>query len=139
MDTVYINRHNKFAVYRELPTLEGHVYSGGSVFFFPEGTTSAGFSALPFYPMLFEVAARTGCDVQPVVIRYLDHQGRTLPEVAFIDEDSLTDSLWRLLKQSRITAHIEYLAPVTSSCRKHLARQCHLAIQAKLDSKPVCR
>src|SRR5690606_24005626 len=72
MQTVYIDRSNKFHAYRSIPRLEEKLAAGRSVHFFPESTTSDGLSVRPFYPMFFEAAVRTRKPVQPVLIRYTD-------------------------------------------------------------------
>jgi len=136
--TVYINRHNKFSVYRSLPALSDHLKSGGRVLVFPEGTTSDGNQALPFYPMLFEAAVRASVPVQAISIRYTDPSNRPLPDVSFIDDDTVIDTLLRLLAHDRVIANIEFLPiEMMSRCRKQLAQRTREQIDRSLElTKP---
>lgn len=116
MKTVFIDRHNKFAVYRTLPLLESILRSRRSVFVFPEGTTSTAEMPLPFHPMLFEVAVRTGAPVQPVSIEYLGANNSRIACVGYVDDDSVFDTLHRMLDQPIIRARLSF-APSLSSRR----------------------
>lgn len=135
LETVFINRLNKFSVYRDLPKLVERIEQRKSVLFFPEGTTSVGHGTQPFFPMLFQIAVRTGCPVQPIALRYTDPQGNVLPDIAFVDDDTLIDSLLRLLQQERVVAHITYLPSIAGSCRKHLAATSKRMIDQQLMMK----
>jgi 1-acyl-sn-glycerol-3-phosphate acyltransferase len=75
MQSVFINRDNKFHAYRSIPLIEKKLNEGRSVHVFPEGTTSVGKTVLPFYPMFFDAAVRTETPVQPIVISYTDADG----------------------------------------------------------------
>ncbi|WP_250656097.1 lysophospholipid acyltransferase family protein [Alkalimarinus coralli] len=137
--TVFIERKNKFSVYRSLPKLEEHLNKGRALMLFPEGTTTNGTSALPFFPMLYEAAVRSQKPVQAVTIRYTDHDNRFMPEVGFIEEDNLFDTLIRMLKRNIVKAHICFHPPIEnrSLCRKKLAHQSHKMIVDRLSLLPI--
>ncbi len=124
MQSVYIDRRNKFHAYRSIPALEKRLLEGRSVHVFPESTTSDGLGVLPFYPMFFEAAVRTGKKVQAVAIRYKDGHGKALTEPAFINDDSFLDTLERILKVKRVYAHCHFFEPLdaTKINRKELCR-----------------
>lgn len=112
MQSVYIDRSNKFQAYRSIPSLEARLREGRSVHVFPESTTSDGSCLLPFYPMFYEAAVRTGSMVQAVAIKYTDKYGNHLTEPAFINDDSFLDTLERILKVEKIHAHYHFLPPI---------------------------
>ncbi len=135
-NTVFIERHNKFSVYRSLPALSDYMNAGNDVLVFPEGTTSDGQDVLHFYPMLFEAAVRAGCPIQPIALRYTDDTGKYLPEVSFIDDDTVIDTLVRMLAQKKVQAHLSYLEPLTySTCRKVAATVARQRISQALESE----
>ena len=136
MESVYINRTNKFQAYRSIPKLEERLIAGRSVHLFPESTTSDGKAVLPFFPMFYEAAVRTGVRVQPVALRYSDANGCLLPDPAFIDDDSFFDTLDRILKVDKVYAHVYYCEPLDAEKlgRKELAEKSRSAIASKLQS-----
>ena len=124
MQSVYIDRSNKFHAYRSIPALEERLRVGRSVHVFPESTTSDGSEVLPFYPMFFEAAVRTAKKVQAVAIQYKDESGNRLVEPAFINDDHFIDTLERILRVEKVYAHYHFLEPLDAS---------------KLDRKELCR
>lgn len=124
MQSVYIDRSNKFHAYRSIPALEHRLEQGRSVHVFPESTTSDGSVVLPFYPMFYEAAVRTGKKVQAVAIKYTDEYGNRLNEPAFINNDRFIDTLERILRLEKVYAHCHFLEPLDAS---------------KLDRKALCR
>lgn len=114
MQSVYIDRRNKFQAYRSIPALEARLREGRSVHVFPESTTSDGSQVLDFYPMFYEAAVRTGSMVQSVAIKYTDEYGRHLMEPAFINNDSFLDTLERILKVKKVHAHYHFLPPMSA-------------------------
>lgn len=125
MQSVYIDRSNKFQAYRSIPALEERLKQGRSVHVFPESTTSDGTSVLPFYPMFYEAAVRTGKKVQAVAIQYKDEYGLPLTEAAYINNDSFLDTLERILKVKKVYAHCHFFEPLdaTNLDRKELCRR----------------
>lgn len=132
--TLYIDRRNKFSVYRSLPDIEAALHNNLPVLFFPEGTTTCGERILPFYPMLFETAVRTGQPIQCLTLRYCDTNGRALPQVGFIDDDTFVDTYYRLQQEPRIIAQIHLGEPIDSRKfdRKQLAQLCHQQMSERL-------
>lgn len=134
MDSVFINRDNKFHAYRSIPSIEKKLNEGRSVHVFPEGTTSVGKTVLPFYPMFFEAAVRTCRPVQAVVIRYTDAEGALLAEPAYIDDDTFGQTLSRMFMVDKIYAHVHFLPPMDSRTldRKFLSAESRETIIKKL-------
>lgn len=132
--TTYIDRRNKFSVYRSLPDIEAALNNGLPVLFFPEGTTTCGERILPFHPMLFETAIRTGHPVQCLTLRYCNTDGIALPQVGFIDDDTFFDTYYRLQQEPRVIAQIHIGEPIDSRLfhRKHLAQECYQQMTRRL-------
>lgn len=74
---------------------------GQSVLVFPEGTTTAGATVLPFHSRLLHAAADAGMDIQPVSIGYLrnGHPDHLAP---FIGDDEFHHHLARMLRQPAV-------------------------------------
>jgi len=137
MDSIYINRSNKFQAYRSIPAIEEKLNDGHSVHLFPESTTSDGWQVLPFYSMFYEAALRSNKPVQPVLIRYTDGCGNFLPEPAFINDDTFFDTLSRILGVKRVRAHVHFCEPISAQevqClgRKNLSRTSKAIIEKEL-------
>lgn len=134
LGTVFIRRENKFQVYRSLPNAQRHLRDGDNLVVFPEGTTSIGLDALPFRPMIFEVAKRENCLVQPVAIRYWNHEHDISETTPFIDDDGIFMSIIKLLFERKTHAHVHFLPAINSQdvCRKQMAQQSQLMIQQVL-------
>jgi len=134
MQSVFINRDNKFQAYRSIPAIEKKLNEGRSIHVFPEGTTSVGIKVLPFYSMFYEAAVRTKKPVQAVVISYTDGNGNLLPEPAYIDEDTFGETLGRMFMVDRIHAHVHFLPPMDSTRlgRKEMSARSRSDIQKQL-------
>ncbi|MCL7944332.1 lysophospholipid acyltransferase family protein [Marinobacter sp. ATCH36] len=74
---------------------------GRSVLVFPEGTTTAGVTVLPFHSRLLQAAADAGVDIQPISIGYLrnGHPDHLAP---FIGDDEFQHHLVRMLRQPAV-------------------------------------
>ncbi len=134
MRTVFIQRKNKFSVYRSLPQLEHQLHRGQSLLVFPEGTTTTGRATLPFFPMLYQSAVTTGRPVQPIAIRYSDLNNNFLADIGFVEDDTLFDTLFRMLREDQIRAHIHVLPPIAAGSmnRKEMAKHSRDAIAERL-------
>jgi 1-acyl-sn-glycerol-3-phosphate acyltransferase len=139
MQSVFINRDNKFHAYRSLPAIEKKLNEGRSVHVFPEGTTSVGRTVLPFYPMFYEAAVRTGRPVQAIVIHYTNASGKLLPAPAYIDDDTFGETLARMFLVDQIYAHVHFLSPMDSKKigRKEMSSLSRNVILQKLQSNNV--
>lgn len=81
--------------------IAGTLLRGQSVLVFPEGTTTAGVTVLPFHSRLLHAALDAGADIQPISIGYLrnGHPDHLAP---FIGDDEFQHHLVRLLRQPAI-------------------------------------
>lgn len=139
LGTVFIRRENKFQVYRSLPNAQRHICEGDNLVIFPEGTTTTGEDALPFRPMMFEVARREKCLVQPVAIRYWNHKNTISQTTPFIGDDDILINIIRLLFERKTYAYVHFLPALnpTELDRKQMACASQLAISNALQKPYV--
>ena len=130
--TIFIARGNR----RELRTIfKGMVAAleaGERVALFPEGTTSAPGTLLPFHANLFEAAIDANVMVQPYALRYLDSSGAVHPAIDFSGELSFAQSMLKVLSGPPVLAQVTCLAPLdaTGAHRRELAEAAQAAIGA---------
>ncbi|MFE5095745.1 lysophospholipid acyltransferase family protein [Streptomyces sp. NPDC056638] len=132
--TLFVERER----FRALPTTVRHIAAalrGGSrVVAFPEGTTWCGRGGGRFGPAVFQAAIDANATIHPVRITY-----RTAPAehtapagaAAFVGDDPLIASLWRVVTAAGLTAEIRVLPQIPAGdCpdRRTLARLAQTAV-----------
>jgi lyso-ornithine lipid O-acyltransferase len=112
--TLFIHRGAREVV-TVTTAIAARLAAGRTVVIFPEGTTGEGDGVGRFYPQLFAAAFRPGLAVQPIALSYR-RVGGIPPErtVAFVGEQTMAESLWRILRHPGIIARVEFLAPLRS-------------------------
>ena len=89
---------------------------------FPEGTTSDGSVVLPFHGNLIQAAISAHAPVQAVTLRYLDAAtGQLSLTPAYIDDDNLLSSVWRLLSSAPVVASVFFAQPEDANGRDRRA------------------
>ncbi|CAL9350080.1 hypothetical protein SUDANB6_00448 [Streptomyces sp. enrichment culture] len=107
---------------------------GQAVAVFPEGSTWCGRAHGPFRRAVFQAALDAGAVVQPVRIGYRTRAGAVSTVPAFVGEDTLLASLWRVASASGLVAEVEVcpaIAPGRHPDRRALAE----AAQRVLDRR----
>ncbi|MDL9944084.1 lysophospholipid acyltransferase family protein [Gordonia sp. ABSL11-1] len=102
-----------------------------SVAVFPEGTTWCGREAGRFRPAFFQAAIDAGVPVMPVRLRFTTPDGAVTSVASFIGEDSVAETLRRVLSARGLTLHItvhEMQLPGTD--RRTLAQRCERLVAA---------
>ena len=85
------------------------VHTASIIAVFPEGTTGDGTTVLPFHANLVQAAISAHAPVQPVALRYQDAATGALSLVpAYIDDDTLISSVWRLLASPAVQAVVHF-------------------------------
>ncbi|MEU0114304.1 lysophospholipid acyltransferase family protein [Streptomyces bobili] len=114
---------------RTLPGTVAHIAgllrSGAAVGVFPEGSTWCGRAQGTFRRAVFQAALDAGVPVQPVGIRYRLTGGDATTVPAFVGDDSLPASVWRVVTARGLVAEVEVrpaLRPGTHADRRSLAR-----------------
>ncbi len=107
LDTVFVKRNSSQSRNAAKLSIQNAINKGKRIVIFPSGTTSINHKK-PWKKGAFEIAATTGCLVQPFRITY-----EPLREVAYIDKDFFPIHLFNLNRTNSIKAKIEFHSPVT--------------------------
>jgi 1-acyl-sn-glycerol-3-phosphate acyltransferase len=136
--TVFIARGNKRELRNIFKGLVQALQDGQRVAFFPEGTTAAQGTLLPFHANLFEAAVDGKVPVQPFALRYTDAAGQPHPSVDFIGDMTFVQSVVNILDGKPVRAHLSVLDPMpgAGAHRRDLAEATHKAIGAALGIAP---
>jgi 1-acyl-sn-glycerol-3-phosphate acyltransferase len=117
--TIFISRGKLRDVRRIYQGLVTSLHAGEHVAFFPEGTTAAQGTLLPFHANLFEAAIEAGVPVQPYAVRYLDSSGRLHPAADFVGDMTFVQSIVTVLKSGGMTAELTVLPIIETSEASH--------------------
>jgi len=132
--TIFVKRANPRDLRQTMAIMAGALGKGERIVVFPEGTSAAQGSLLPFRANLFEAAIEAGVTVQPVSIRYLDEEGKLHRAVEYIGNTSLIESMVAILSAGPIHARLAVLPAfgVDDTDRQALARRAHRAVADQL-------
>lgn len=132
--TIFIARGKQREVRRVYQGLVGSLQAGERIAFFPEGTTAAQGTLLPFHANLFEAAIEAKVPVQPCAMRYLNSSGELHRAADFVGDTGFVDSLRMILAGGPMTAEIQILPVISAEAahRRELAVQARAAVAAAL-------
>lgn len=134
-DTVFVARHDRKSVARQVQDVRTAIRDTGALTIFPEGTTSDGTGLLPFKSSLLSALEPLpdGIAVQPVLL----HFGPDAADIAWIGEEHGLDNFLRLLARRRPIELTVHFLPVLSGAdlasRKTIAQAAREAILARLN------
>lgn len=86
--------------------------AGSRVQVFPEGTTRCGGALNPFRRAAFQAAIDAGVVVSPVTVRYSDSDSATSPQPAFVGDETLVDSVRRVIGMPRLQVSVHWLPAI---------------------------
>ncbi|MFF0061251.1 lysophospholipid acyltransferase family protein [Streptomyces sp. NPDC005279] len=124
--TLFLERDRLRALPATVREMASALGGGARVIAFPEGSTWCGRGQGRFRPAVFQAALDAGAAVQPVRITYLPTGA-----AAFVGDDPLSASLWRVAAAGGLTAEIRLLPVIPAgSCpdRRSLARAAQRAV-----------
>jgi 1-acyl-sn-glycerol-3-phosphate acyltransferase len=105
--------------------------SGADVAVFPEGTTWCGIAAGPFRRAVFQAAIDAGAPVRPVAVVLRLPSGERATAAAFVGEQTLWNSLLRVLRLPALDCELTILPALPPSAdRRELARRAGDAVAA---------
>lgn len=113
---------------------------GQSVLIFPEGTTTAGLTVLPFHSRLLWAAKDAGVDIQPISIGYL-RDGQPDHLAPFIGDDEFQNHILRMLKRPSVDVGVIFHPRITideHSDLDALAAELHQTVSAGLQQIHRC-
>jgi 1-acyl-sn-glycerol-3-phosphate acyltransferase len=128
--TLYIERGRRHAVAAINHRVRDRLRAGESVVVFPEGTTTDGFSLLPFHSNLIAPALEVGCEIWPVALRYTE-RGQPTRAACFVGDMALLNSLWNILVARDLAIEVALLAPIGTNPGGHTRH--HLAARARAE------
>lgn len=134
--TLYIERAKKTAARTTNRRIAESLAQGDRVALFPEGSTTYGDQLLRFHAALLQPAIAAGGSVHPVTLQYVDPEGRRTIAGSYVGEESLVDSVWRLLGARRVIARLQFGTPERAAGRhrRELADTLHAVINRSLAS-----
>lgn len=130
LGTLFVDRSRPRQLPRTVGEVTDRLRSGGTVALFAEGTTGCGRGVLPFRPAMFQAAIDAGVPVVPVTLA-IDPVGLA----GFIGDESLLDSLRRVVRAPRLTVTIRTgraIHPERGADRRVLARITRTAVAGRL-------
>ena len=136
--TVFIARGSRRDLRHTFKGIVANLEQGERVAFFPEGTTAAQGSLLPFHANLFEAAIDAGVMVQPYALEYLDAGGAPHPSVEYIGDMSFAASIVAILSGDAVRARLVCLPAqdARGAHRRELAAAAQQAVAQQL-AKPA--
>ncbi len=133
-DTVFVARHDRGSVHRQVEQVRMAIAETGVLALFPEGTTSDGTGLLPFKSSLLAAVAPppAGTAIQPVMLDY----GPQAAAIAWVGEEPGPVNFRRILAARRpVDLTIRFLPPLTpeqTTDRKAIAQAARAAMLAEM-------
>ncbi|MEV7427419.1 MULTISPECIES: lysophospholipid acyltransferase family protein [unclassified Streptomyces] len=107
--TLFVERDRPRALPGTVRTLAAALTAGSRVAAFPEGCTWCGRDQGRFTRAVFQAALDAGAAVRPVRITYRAARGTPSGAPAYVGDDTLLASLWRVVTAGGLTAEITVL------------------------------
>ncbi|MFF4836192.1 lysophospholipid acyltransferase family protein [Streptomyces sp. NPDC001315] len=104
---LFIDRDRLRALPGTVARMADTLRAGRAVAVFPEGSTWCGRAQGDFRRAAFQAALDAGAAVQPVCIRYRLAGGAASTAPAFVGDDSLLASVWRVVSARGLVAEVE--------------------------------
>ncbi|MFF1781653.1 lysophospholipid acyltransferase family protein [Streptomyces virginiae] len=129
--TLFIERDRIRALPATVGAVTAALLAGDRVTVFPEGSTWCGRAQGTFRRAAFQAALDARVPVQPLRLRYLRCDGSPAGAPAFVGDDPLTASLWRIARARGVRAEVTLLPripPGRYAHRRDLAAAAQRAI-----------
>jgi 1-acyl-sn-glycerol-3-phosphate acyltransferase len=110
--TIFIRRARRHDTSRVSVAGAEALRGGDCVCVFPEGTTTDGTCIYPFKSSLLQSAVEAQAPVWPVALRYVRDDGSANTAVAYAGDTTMKQSLWSILGQHEIFAHLTFAQPI---------------------------
>jgi 1-acyl-sn-glycerol-3-phosphate acyltransferase len=130
--TLFIDRDRLRALPGTVAAISDALRAGSAVAAFPEGSTWCGRARGYFRRAVFQAALDAGVPVQPVRLNYRTALGAASTSPAFVGEDSLLTSVWRVVTARGLVAEVDIrppLAPGSLTDRRALARAAQREVE----------
>ncbi|MFE4964157.1 lysophospholipid acyltransferase family protein [Streptomyces sp. NPDC056660] len=104
---LFIDRDRLRALPDTVGRISGALRDGAAVVAFPEGSTWCGRAQGRFRRAVFQAALDAGAPVQPVRLHYRLEAGEASTVPAYVGEDTLLASLWRVVSTRGLVAEVD--------------------------------
>ena len=104
--TLFIDRGRLRRLPATVAEIAGVLGEGQHVLVFPEGSTWCGRTQGRFHPAAFQAAIDAGAPVRPVSLRYRLTGGTTTTAAAFVGDDTLLASVFRVVSTRGLVAEL---------------------------------
>ncbi|MGZ9934719.1 lysophospholipid acyltransferase family protein [Streptomyces sp. NC-S4] len=138
--TLFIERDRIRALPATVETIAGALLAGDRVTVFPEGSTWCGRAQGTFRRAAFQAALDARVPVQPLRLAYLRRDGSPAGAPAFVGDDPLTASLWRIARARGVRAEVRLLPripPGRYAHRRDLAAAAQRAVTGAWTATPA--
>ncbi|MER6158862.1 lysophospholipid acyltransferase family protein [Streptomyces sp. NPDC001868] len=128
---LFIERDRIRALPETVARIAGALRGGAAVVAFPEGSTWCGRAQGRFRRAVFQAALDAGVPVQPVRVRYRFTEGGASTAPAYVGDDSLLASVWRVVSARGVVAEVDarpVIAPADHLDRRALAGAAQAAV-----------
>ncbi|MET9385517.1 lysophospholipid acyltransferase family protein [Streptomyces sp. NPDC002928] len=136
---LFIDRDRLRALPGTVARMADTLRAGQAVAVFPEGSTWCGRAQGDFRRAAFQAALDAGAAVQPVRIRYRFAGGADSTAPAFVGDDSLLASVWRVVSARGLVAEVEVRPVLTEGGdvdRRALARAAQHSLGLRAAAHP---
>jgi len=140
MKVIPIERANLRRLPEVVRTVADRLAAGQTVVAFPEGTTWCGVAYGKFRSAMFQGAVDAGRPVQPLRLTYRHRDGQPSTIPAFIGDDSLLQSVRRVLTARLTVCHVQVQSlQLPGEDRRELAARCEAAVRGEtvLEARPA--
>ena len=127
---LFVDRSGLHALPATVAATAAALREGGTVGVFPEGTTWCGEAAGTFRRAAFQAALDAGAPVRPVAIAFRLPDGAPATAAAFVGDQTLVDSLLRVVRLPGLVCEVTVLPAVTGASRRELAARAGAAVGA---------
>lgn len=130
MKVIPIERTNLRRLPDVVRTIADRLRAGQTVVAFPEGTTWCGVGYGSFRPAMFQGAVDAARPVQPLNLTYHHRNGAPSTVPAFIGDDTLMDSVRRVITARLTVCHVAVQSlQLPGGDRRDLAARCEAAVR----------
>jgi 1-acyl-sn-glycerol-3-phosphate acyltransferase len=130
MKVIPIERTNLRRLPDVVRMIADRLRAGHTVVAFPEGTTWCGVGYGAFRPAMFQSAIDAARPVQPLRLTYHHRDGQRSTVPAFIGEDSLLESIKRVITARRTVCHVQVQSlQLPGENRRELTARCEAAVR----------
>jgi 1-acyl-sn-glycerol-3-phosphate acyltransferase len=138
--TVFVDRERPRRLPGTVAEVRDALVGGDRVAVFPEGTTTCGRATRPFRPAMFQAAIDAGAAVVPLRLRYRLPGGGATAAAAFIGDETLVDSLRRILALPGLHVDVTVrtaIHPDPDASRRALAHLAGASVTTTPSSAPA--